>query len=116
MSLTCDIRRDYAAAFDTAGECVTIIRETANATTTRYRIRGRVIDFRPEELASGIDQGSRKVYLLAEDMEKSGFPLPIVKNDMIEVRGNKLNVESVDDNSRRVAGVLMAYEIVAKGF
>ncbi|WP_020184826.1 hypothetical protein [Methylopila sp. 73B] len=119
------IRADYALSLCEDGECVTLQRLGQNASEA-IDLRARIMGFSPDELASGIDQGSRKIVLLAEDVEaaidEGAWPEPsagrtaIVKNDRIVVRGAPLNVESVDDSTRRVGGVLMAYDIVAKGF
>lgn len=114
----------YRRMIDAYGETVTLRRESLDP-APEATARARVVGLTPEELASGIDQGSRKMILLAEDVEAAiatgGWPAPpagyaaIQKNDVIVVRGAPLNVESVDDNTRRVGGVLVAYEIVAIG-
>lgn len=75
----------------------------------------RIVGWSPEELASGLMQGERKIILLAEDLELAGFPEPIERNDGIHVRGRRLNVESVDDSTRRIGDTLIAYELGATG-
>lgn len=119
-------RRQYVRDIGTVGEIVGLRRETADSTIEVGNLRARVTGFRPEELASGVDQGARKVILLAEDVERAvalglwpateGGAPAIVKNDRIVVRGAPLNVEAVDDSTRRLGGVLMAYEITATGY
>jgi hypothetical protein len=61
--------------------------------------------------------GDRRVIVLAEDVEASGFPVPLRTggSDKAVVRGKMLNINVVDDSTRRIAGVLIAYEIVAVG-
>lgn len=107
------------------GERVSLRREGLDPAPTSPNLRARVTGFTPQELASGIDQGSRKVILLAEDLDAAiaagSWPAPaagaaaVMKDDTLIVRGAPLNVESVDDSTRRIAGVLIAYEIVALG-
>jgi hypothetical protein len=57
------------------------------------------------------------VILLAEDVEASGFPIPIKAGgvDRIVVRGKVMMVQSVDDSTRRVADTLIAYELRVTG-
>lgn len=107
-------RRDYARALGDHGERVGLRRYgsgAASADDLRARVRG----FTAQELASGLDQGSRKVILLAEDVEASGFPT-LRKNDLLVVRGAEKSIESVDDSTRRIAGVLIAYELTVMGW
>jgi hypothetical protein len=76
----------------------------------------RVTGYMPNEIVSGgaVQQGDRKVILLAEDLVAAGT-LPPVKGDMIVVRGRELNIQSVDDNTRRDGAELIAYVIQARG-
>ena len=77
----------------------------------------RVTGYGPQELVGGIQQGDLRVVLLADDVAASGFPLPLVQAgaDRIVVRGRATTPQAVDDNTRRVAGVLIAYEIRVRG-
>ncbi|MGQ4273400.1 hypothetical protein [Terrihabitans sp. B22-R8] len=70
----------------------------------------RVTGFAPEELVGEIQQGDRKVILFAE-----GLGIEPTDQDDLIVRGSRLAIKSVDDSTRRVAGELIAYEIVARG-
>jgi hypothetical protein len=80
-------------------------------------VRARITGYTPQELASGIMQGNRKAILSAEDVEASGFPLPIRKGgvDSLLVRGAKMTIQSVDDSTRRIGTVLIAYELGITG-
>lgn len=81
-----------------------------------YAVKARVVDFNPDELVGGIVQGDRNIIALAEDVEDSGFTLPFVATaDKVVIRGRELAVKAVDDNTRRIAGELIAYEIRAGG-
>lgn len=113
------VRADYARAMDRAGETVTIRRYSgsgAGRTPTNYEgIRARVTSFEPHELVGGIIQGDRKLIVLAEDLEASGIDLPLIKGDKAVVRGKELNIEGPNDNTRRIQGVLVAYELAVRG-
>lgn len=77
--------------------------------------RAVVSGYRPEELAEGIVQGDQKLIVLAEDLVAAQFPLPLLKGDKAIVRGRMLNIEAADGNTRRVAGVLIAWELQVRG-
>jgi len=85
-------------------------------TPADYPVRARVVEYRPEELVGGIVQGDVRLIVLAEDVEQTGFVVPLVATaDKIVIRGRELSVKSVDDNTRRVGGQLMAYDIRVGG-
>jgi hypothetical protein len=69
----------------------------------------------PSELIGTINQGDRRVIILVDDLETRQFPIPVTKNDKMVVRGKEINIESVDDNTRRINGELIAYDIQARG-
>jgi hypothetical protein len=98
-------RAMYDRQFASHGEDVTI-----RSGGTESAGRARVTGFKPEELTGAIQQGDRKVILLAD-----GLSVVPASGDTIIVRGEELNIEAVDDSTRRVAGELIAYEIVARG-
>ncbi|HVI28852.1 hypothetical protein [Hansschlegelia sp.] len=118
-------RAMYRRQISAHGELVALRREALDPAPEASGLRARVTGFSPEELASGIDQGARKVILLAEDLEAAiaagnwpepaaGFPA-ILKDDTLVVRGAPVNVERVDDSTRRVSGELIAYELTVIG-
>lgn len=110
------VRASYSRALALAGETVTLRRVNASpAAPTDHQVRARVVGYQPEELVGGIQIGDRKVILLAEDVPGSFLPFLLGGRDKIVVRGKALNVESVDDSTRRVAGELIAYELRVKG-
>lgn len=102
---------DLLAAY---GEAVTLRRVSP---LVEAQILGRVTSPTPEELAAGISQSTRKVLVLAEDVELSAFPVPIRtgSTDRIVVRGKALMVETVDDSTVRIGNTLVAYLITATG-
>lgn len=110
------IRADYAATFDRVGEFVVVRRFTGagqNRPRFDYEARARVMGFDPRDLVGNIIEGDRKVILLAEDLIAAQCPLPLVVGDNLKavVRGKEVSIKAVDDNTRRVAGVLIAIEL-----
>ena len=126
MSAVEQARSTYRRMISAHGETVSLRRESIEPTPEAQDLRARVMGFTPEELASGIDQGDRKLILLAEDIEREiaagRWSAPaagasgILKNDTLMLRGAPMNVEWVDDSTRRVAGVLIAYEVTVTGY
>lgn len=80
-------------------------------------LRARVIEFSAGELVGPIVQGDRKLILLAEDVDREGVPLPLQTgpNWKAFVRGKELQIKAVDDNTRRLGGELIAFEIQVGG-
>lgn len=108
----------HKRALAVAGETVMIRRYTGTGQNRPYfdaDVQARVTDFEPAELVGGIVQGDRKLVVLAEDLERAQFPENLRKGDKAIVRGRECNIESVDDNTRRIQGVLVAYELAVRG-
>lgn len=79
-------------------------------------VAARVMGYQPTDLVLDVQQGDRKAVLLAEDVAASGFPLPfVVGQDRLAWDGALLVVKAVDDATRRVAGVTIAYELQVAG-
>lgn len=111
-------RASYRRFLDHVGETVLIRRYTgAGASRPRFdaEVVARVTEFDPSELVGTIQQGDRKLIVLAEDLFNAQFPLPLKRGDKAVVRGKELNIEAPDDNSRRVAGELIAWELQVRG-
>lgn len=107
-------RRQIAAL----GEEITLRRVNPSPTApTDKAVRARVSGYTPEELVGGISQADRKVILLAEDVEASGFPVPIKSGstDKLVIRGRQMMISEVDDSTVRVGSTLIAYKIRATG-
>lgn len=112
------IKADYRRMMDKAGETITIRRYTGSGPNRPFfdaPVRARVVDYEPHELVGTIQQGDRKLIVLAEDLATAQVPLDLRKGDKAVVRGRELNIEAADDNTRRVQGVLIAYELQARG-
>lgn len=112
------VRAAYRDMLALVGEPVTIRRYTgAGPERPRFdaNTTARVSDYAPDELVGGIQQGDQKLVLLADDLVARQFQVPPHRGDKAIVRGHELNIEAVDDNTRRVAGMLIAYEIQVRG-
>lgn len=113
------VKATYRRLLDAHGETVYLRRYSGSGearVATDYAVKARVIDFQPAELIGGIVQGDRNLIVSADDVANSGITLPIVATaDKMLVRGRELAIKAVDDSTRRTAGELMAYEIVAGG-
>ena len=108
------IEQLYLDAISEVGEDVTIRNYDVGADSyTDKTVRARVIDFSPDQLVGPLVQGDRKLIMLAADV--SGVTLSLTQNCKVIVRGKELQVKAIDDNSRRVSGVLMAYELTVGG-
>jgi hypothetical protein len=105
-----EARAFYADQLSQFGEMITLRRP---ATMAEITVRARVTEYKPEELGGGINQGDRRVIVLASDVT---FDPPLRVGDKVVLRGNRvLNISVIDDNTRRIAGELIAYDIAARG-
>lgn len=97
------------------GETV-VLRRLADPGAGEYSVRARVSGFSPSDFDGAIQQGIRTAIVLAEDVESSGFPLPFLeKQDRLIWNGKTLVIRSVDDATRRVDGVQIAYDLELAG-
>lgn len=78
-------------------------------------IRANVTGSAPHKLIGTIVQGDRKILLLVDDLIEKQFALPVTTNDKVVVDGRELAIMAVDASTRQVNGVLIAYEIQARG-
>jgi hypothetical protein len=117
MSNAAQIRADYREMISDVGETITLRRMSQSGPPADFQVLARVTGYQPKELVGGIKQGDRRLIVLAEDVETSGFPLPFKTSgtDKAIVRDKVLNIGIVDDSTRRVGGVLIAYDITATG-
>jgi hypothetical protein len=75
-------------------------------------VRARVVGYKPDELVGSIVQGDVKIIALVDTL---GGRLPLTNNDSAVVRGKVKRIKAVDDNTRRIGGMLIALEIQAGG-
>ena len=107
------VQAAYARALGANGPAETVNLVRAGVS---YPVQAWVTDFIPQDLAGAVEQGRRSAVVLASSVVASGFPLPfVVKSDRL-AWGTKSNaITKVDDASRRVQGLLVAYELDLEG-
>ena len=115
MSRVDEIKADYRRAIE-VGEDIRIRRYTGvgpNRPWFEATVRARVMNYDARELAGNIAEGERRAIVLAEDLDAAQFTLPLVAGDNLKavVRGKEVAIKAVDDNTRRVEGVLIAIEL-----
>jgi hypothetical protein len=97
------------------GETV-LLRRLSGAGAGDYAVRARLMGFDPDDVVGAVQQGARKAIVLAEDVAATGFPTPLLpKQDRLVWNGKTLAIHHVDDATRRVRGVLIAYELEVVG-
>lgn len=107
---------DFRADFDGFGEVLTISRVMPADAPVQAQVRAVIKGFKASDVAGAVQQGERRAIVSASDLENAGFPLPLIVNrDRIIWAGKTLVVKSVDDATRRFAGVLVAYELTLAG-
>lgn len=102
------------------GETIAIRRYSGPGVGRTYvdrTCRARVVGYSPNELVGSITQGDRKVIVLAEDLDGESPPFKITKSDKVVASrfADELAIMGVDDNTRRVQGTLIAYELQVRG-
>ena len=116
----------YRSALAEIGEDIEIRRYggtgAARALIKRALARGRVLGMGAEELVGDTVQRTRKVLLLNDPaaMAAPGYLalsdlLPLTTSDKLFFRDGEVAIFDVNDDTRRVNGVLIALEIVVKG-
>ena len=105
----------HVAFINEIGEDVVFRRFTGSGSPrphTDVTTKARVMGYQPSQLVGTIVQGDRRVIALAGDIVSL---LPITTNDQIVVRGKVLQIKSIDDNTRRIGGTLIALELQVGG-
>lgn len=93
---------------------ITLMR--LGSSPTQALVRARIVGYQPNELVGDIVETDRKAIVLAEDVAASGFPVPIrAQQDRVIYDGRTWAISSVDDTTRRVDDVLIAYELRISG-
>jgi hypothetical protein len=105
------------------GEDVIIRRWSgpANArVATEAVARGRPFGLKPEQIVGNIRSGDCKVIVLNDPAAPvpSGKVtlaslLPVTTNDKLVIGGRELSIKDPDDMTRRIAGIVIALEIIA---
>lgn len=111
----------YRRALEARGEQVVFRRETGqapNVQTVDAVVTAIVMNYQveptpmPVEPEGEVTLGDRMIIVLEADLRTREFPLPLRKNDKVFVKGEWLNIETLDPSKRGIAG---AIEIHAKG-
>lgn len=105
----------YAREMEARGDVVLLKRGPLEGPGPSAQVRAVVMGYEPQELTGNVQQGDSKVIFMADDL--GDFPLPIKSGstDAIWQGNRKMTVQAVDDQTRRVAGVLIAYELRVRG-
>lgn len=114
-----DAKQMYRDQFALHAEDIFIRRFTGSGvsrTAVDTACRARVVDYRPDELVGSVVQGDRKVIVLVESLLDAGFSLPVTMQDKVyAARFDELAIMGIDDNTRRIAGVLIALDLQVRG-
>lgn len=85
-------------------------------------IFARVMGYNPTQVIGAITQGDIRVIALNDPaatvpagMVPLSTLLPLLNTDKLVIRGEEKAIKGVDDNTRRIAGVLIALDIHAEG-
>jgi hypothetical protein len=105
----------HRLAIERRGEAVYVRRYSGTGGSRTHvdtQSKGRVTGYAPHEIVGSIQGGDRKVIVLAASLASI---LPVTPADRLVVRGRELSIIAVDDNTRRVAGTLVALELQVRG-
>jgi hypothetical protein len=91
-------------------------------TKVQAQIRARVSGYAPSQIIGAAVQGDIDVIALndpdaavPEGMVPLSELLPLSVDDKLVIRGEEKSIKGVNDNTRRISGVLIALDIHAKG-
>jgi hypothetical protein len=105
-------RAMYRRQIDASGEDI-ILRRKGVADVT---VRAKATDAGASDIVGSAQQASRMFIVLAEDVERAGFSPPFqARLDSVVYAGRVLAITRADDTKRRVAGVVIAYELHCAG-
>lgn len=79
---------------------------------TEITTRARVMGYAPEKVVGAVQLGDRKVIALADSLSSL---LPLLDSDKVVIDGAEFGIRFIDDQTRRIAGVLVALEIQITG-
>jgi hypothetical protein len=108
------IRVDYAGAMARVGETIEVDRQNGTAhfrVPCLARVRGSV----PDVGVPGQIQGEATIRALISDLITNRFPLPVRTTDAVWVRGRRMAITEVDNNSGRVGATQVYVLIKARG-
>ena len=101
---------------------VTVIRNVQGSATVLAQaddVQARVKDYtgggKDGAMKRDLVQGAQNAIILSQDLIDKGFPVPMKTGDIVKVGGRTLKVLDVDQNTRKVATTLIAYDCMVKG-
>lgn len=108
------------------GETVLVRRYSgkgaSRAVATEAAALARVMGYQPQQIVGAVRQGDRRVILLNDP--SAAVPagkvalstlLPLSSDDFLVIGGNEVEIDGVDDATRRIQGTLVALEIQVRG-
>ena len=111
------VRADYRAALGVFEPV--ILRRFAGTGATRPRFdtpcMARVQTYQAAELVGAIQQGDRRVIVMADDLVAAGFVLPVTSADKLLIDGKETAVQDADHTTRSLGGICIAIEIRVRG-
>lgn len=94
----------------------------AGRTCVEAQVRARVSGYTPSQIIGAVAQGDISVIVLNDPdanvpagKVSLGSLLPLSVDDKLVIRDEEKSIKGINDNSRRIGGVLIALEIHAKG-
>ncbi|WP_062223088.1 hypothetical protein [Aureimonas sp. D3] len=112
MSTADQMLRAYRRMMARSGEQV-MIRRGEGAAGRNIGVRARVTTFDAHEVVGDIVQTDTKLIVMAEDVT---LDPPFQKGDRVMMHGRTLAIVGPpNDKTRRVGGVLIAYEFAVRG-
>jgi hypothetical protein len=101
-----DAKASHRAFIGEIGEDVFFIKSSG----ARVGARARVVGYQPREITGAVVVGDRRVICMVEDDLDAVLPI-VAGADQVEIRGRQCEIKFVDDNTRRINGVLIALEL-----
>ena len=74
--------------------------------------RARVMGYQPKDLIGSIAQGDRRGIFLSDDV---AVLLPLTVSDKVVIRDRECAIKAIDDNTRRIAGILIGLDLQVAG-
>lgn len=114
------LRAQYRDLMQRRGELLGLRRVTGTVSQVYFQIEVLAVPamYDPRTLVGATKEGRTDLIVLADDVFAAQFPVPLRTGDKAVLGGaggKVVNIEKVDDNSRRVAGELIAYVLTVQG-
>lgn len=118
------VKATYRRMLNERGETVQVRRYTgAGPNRPRFDadVMAVITGYAAQDFVGSVVVGDRKAIILVEDLIEAQWPVApgtnrlIVETDFLIVKGKELTIKASDDATRRIAGILIAYELQIKG-